>query len=57
MTEMEKFLSHTIIKKSDRITFGDVIGQEKAKGALNEMVILPAQVSALKLISMEAESA
>jgi len=43
MSELEKFLSHTIIKKSDRITFGDVIGQEKAKGALNEMVVLPAQ--------------
>ena len=44
MSELEKFLSHCIVKKADWTTFSDVVGQEKAKGALNEMVILPAQV-------------
>ena len=45
MSELEKFLSHCIVKKSDQTNFNDVIGQEKAKGALNEMVVLPAEVS------------
>ena len=45
MSELEKFLSHSIVKKSDQTNFNDVIGQEKAKGALNEMVVLPAEVS------------
>lgn len=43
MSELEKFLSHCIVKKAERTTFSDVVGQEKAKGALNEMVVLPAQ--------------
>ena len=50
MSELEKFLSHCIVKKADRTTFSDVIGQEKAKGALNEIVVLPAQVRPPKFV-------
>jgi len=45
MSELEKFLSHSIVSckaTPDRVTFADVIGQTKAKKALDEMVIMPA---------------
>lgn len=42
MTELEKFLSHSIIDSDDLKTgFGDVVGQVKAKSTLNEIVVLP----------------
>ena len=47
-TELETFLASTIVNDDDdtnckRITFHDVIGQNKAKEALKEIVILPTQ--------------
>ena len=47
-TELETFLASTIVDDDDdanykKITFQDVIGQDKAKEALEEIVILPTQ--------------
>ena len=47
-TELETFLASTIVDDEDdanyrKITFQDVIGQDKAKEALEEIVILPTQ--------------
>ena len=47
-TELETFLASTIVDDEDgdnckKITFRDVIGQSKAKQALEEIVILPTQ--------------
>ena len=45
-SELESFLASTIVDEEDqakRISFSDIVGQNKAKDALQEIVILPTQ--------------